>query len=224
MKKYAVLVAGGSGQRMGTDTPKQFLQLNGRALLQHTISAFTDTFGDIELIIVLPELYIETGKKLVEELNINQNFHCIAGGTTRFHSVKNGLSLVSKQSIVFVHDAVRCLVSPQLIKRCYEQALSKGSAIPAVTSTDSVRLVTAHGNQSVDRNLVKIIQTPQTFQSDILLNAFAQPYQDNFTDEATVVELYGKSVNLVEGEYSNIKITRPSDLLVAQQLINNITP
>ncbi len=219
MRKYAVIVAGGSGQRMGTETPKQFLLLKGQSLLQHTILAFAHTFSDIEIIVVLPQSHLSGGEKMVSDLKLDNKFYFTAGGITRFHSVKNGLSLVTNPSIVFVHDAVRCLVSSNLIKRCYEQAVIKGSAVPAVASTDSIRLETAVGNRSIDRNSVKIIQTPQTFKSEILLSAFQQDFNDGFTDEANVVELFGQPVYLIEGEYSNLKITRPIDLIVAEKIM-----
>ena len=223
MKKYAVIVAGGSGQRMGTETPKQFLLLKGLTLLQHTVLAFAHTFADIEIIVVLPQSHLSTGEKMVSDLQLSNKFNFIAGGITRFHSVKNGLSLVTNPSIVFVHDAVRCLISRDLLQRCYEQAVIKGSAVPAVASTDSIRLETEVGNKSMDRNTVKIIQTPQTFKSELLLSAFQQDYNEDFTDEATVVELLGQNVCLIEGEYNNLKITRPIDLLVAEKLMEEAT-
>lgn len=222
MKKYAVIVAGGSGQRMGTATPKQFLLLKGKALLQHTILAFASTYNDIEFIIVLPEMHMDYGKKLVNDLHLPHVFHFAKGGQTRFHSVQYGLAYIEQSSIVFVHDAVRCLVSKNLIQRCYDMALKNGMAIPAVTSTDSIRMVTEKGNEAIDRNNIKIIQTPQTFSSEILLQAFERPYSTEFTDEATVAELNGNAVFLVEGEYSNIKVTHPSDLIIAEQILRSI--
>ncbi|MCY7312038.1 MAG: 2-C-methyl-D-erythritol 4-phosphate cytidylyltransferase, partial [Chitinophagaceae bacterium] len=142
-----------------------------------------------------------------------------AGGDTRFQSVKNGLALIENESIIFVHDGVRCLLSNKLIHRCYVQAVETGTAIPAVVSKDSIRLLTDEGNEAFDRNKVMIIQTPQTFHSKILLSAFQIDYKDNFTDEATVVEAYGMKVSLVEGEENNIKITRPLDLLIAEKIL-----
>ena len=137
----------------------------------------------------------------------------------RFYSVKNGLKLVDKNAIVFVHDGVRCLVDESLIKRCYNQAVAMGSAIPAVAATDSIRIVDGVNNKVADRSNVRIIQTPQTFQSNLLLEAFEQDFDDAFTDEATVVEAMGKPVFLCEGDYKNIKITRPVDLLVAESIL-----
>jgi 2-C-methyl-D-erythritol 4-phosphate cytidylyltransferase len=143
----------------------------------------------------------------------------VKGGATRFHSVQNGLKLIIEPAVVAVHDGVRCLISKELIVRCVEQALEKGSAIPAVQATDSIRLVEGELNKVADRDIVRIIQTPQTFKSDILLTAFKQEHSASFTDEATVVEAAGHPVFLCEGEYDNIKITRPVDLLIAESIL-----
>lgn len=219
MKKYAVIVAGGSGQRMGTAIPKQFLFLQGKPLLGYSLQTFLHAFEDLEIILVLPADNLAEGEQLAQDLGAVARITVTAGGNTRFHSVQNGLALVSSPSIVFVHDGVRCLVSRELIQRCYTQALEKGSAIPAVAATDSIRILAGEGHAVADRNLVRIIQTPQTFQSEILLPAFANEFEEAFTDEATVVEASGNPVYLIEGEYSNIKITRPVDLLVAEKIL-----
>jgi 2-C-methyl-D-erythritol 4-phosphate cytidylyltransferase len=219
MKKYAVIVAGGSGQRMGTAIPKQFLLLQGKPLLWYTMQTFLHAFEDLEIILVLPADSLTEGEQLAKDLDALTRIRVTAGGNTRFHSVQNGLALVSCPSIVFVHDGVRCLVSTELIQRCYTQALEKGSAIPAVAATDSIRILSQEGHSVADRNLVRIIQTPQTFQSSILLSAFQNDFKEAFTDEATVVEASGNPVFLIEGEHSNIKITRPVDLLVAEKIL-----
>ncbi len=216
MKKFAVIAAGGSGTRMASSVPKQFLQLNGKAVLWHTIKAFTDAFEDIQLIIVSPAEHLQTAKDICKD-SFNTQF--VEGGNTRFHSVKNGLASVEKDSIVFVHDAVRCLITPDLIKRCYHQAVEKGTAIPAIAVNDSIRIVDDNSSKVVNRNTIRIIQTPQTFHSEILLKAFAVDYNDSFTDEATVVEASGKEVHLIDGEQTNIKITRPIDLLIAEKIL-----
>jgi len=218
-KKIAIIVAGGTGQRMGSVVPKQFLEIQGKAILLHTIDQFTAAFDDIELVIVLPAAYIEEGKTLLQKNGYNNRIQLVEGGDTRFQSVKNGLSKVSESSIIFVHDAVRCLLTPALIQRCYQQALEKGSAIPAVSATDSVRIVEGEDNRVLDREQVMLIQTPQTFQSDILLDAFKQAYVPLFTDEANAVESNGKKVFLVDGEFENIKITRPLDLAIAEHIL-----
>ncbi len=221
MKKYAVIVAGGSGLRMGSSTPKQFLQLRGKPLLWYTVRAFREAFPDIFVILVLPAAFCEN-QELIETIcgEVSPGgIIVVQGGNSRFHSVKNGLAHCDKPSVVFVHDGVRCLVSTALIRRCYDQALSLGSAIPAVAATDSVRLTQGDHHSPVDRNLVRLVQTPQTFLIETLLDAFQQPYQNAFTDEATVVEASGATTHLTEGEYSNIKITRPVDLIIAEQIL-----
>ncbi|MDZ4072440.1 MAG: 2-C-methyl-D-erythritol 4-phosphate cytidylyltransferase [Sediminibacterium sp.] len=219
MQKIAVIVAGGTGQRMGASVPKQFLLLNGQPILWHTLNRFLSTWHDLRIILVLPAEHKDQGQAIIQSLHATDRIKITEGGDTRFQSVKNGLSLIHEPSVVFVHDGVRCLLSSELIKRCYEQTLEKGSAIPAVAATDSIRIVEGEGHYVADRNLVRIIQTPQTFLSDLLLPAFQQSYQASFTDEATVVEAADKKVFLIEGEYTNIKITRPEDLQLAEQIL-----
>lgn len=217
-KKIAIIVAGGTGQRMGSVVPKQFLEIQGKAILLHTIDQFIAAFEDIELVVVLPQSYIKEGEALLQKTGY-KHIALVAGGETRFHSVKNGLSKVTSSSIVFVHDAVRCLLTPALIQRCYQQAFERGSAIPAVSATDSVRIVDGENNSVLDREKVMLIQTPQTFQSNVLLDAFKQTYSSLFTDEANVVEANGGKVYLVDGEFENIKITRPLDLAIAEHIL-----
>jgi len=219
MEKYAVIVAGGSGQRMGTDRPKQFLLLHGHPVLWHTLSAFLSAFDDIHIILVLPDGWLEEGKAIAQLTAFPGRIRVVSGGGTRYDSVKNGLAAVPANAIVFVHDGVRCLVTPALIQRCYAGALEKGNAIPAIAAIDTIRFAGTEGNSQVDRNRVRIIQTPQTFFSSTLKAAFEQTYDDSFTDEANVVERLGEKINLVEGETTNIKITSPIDLLVAEQIL-----
>lgn len=221
MRKYAVIVAGGMGARMGADKPKQFLLLKDKPILWHTLEQFLKAYTDLQIILVLPEAFLGIGIEILPSLKDRERVQIITGGTTRFDSVKNGLSVIHRNGIVFVHDAVRCLVSVDLIHRCYEQALEKGSAIPAVAATDSIRIVEGYANVVVDRTRVRIIQTPQTFQTELLLPAFQRSYDPSFTDEATVVESTGIPVFLIEGEYSNIKITRPIDLIIAESILND---
>ena len=221
MKKYAVIVAGGSGTRMGNVIPKQFLLLKGKPLLWYTIDSFLRAYEDMEIVLVLPKDHLIKGEKIAAQLNSEDKIKLVMGGTTRFDSVKQGLKLVKDESVIFVHDGVRCLISVPLIRRCYTQAVEKGSAIPAVAATDSVRILKNGAHFVKDRQQVRIVQTPQTFLSSILLPAFGQEYNESFTDEATVVESYGKEVFLTEGEYDNIKITRPVDLLVAERIIED---
>lgn len=219
MNKYAVIVAGGAGTRMGSDLPKQFMLLKEKPVLYHTIKTFLDAYNDLRIILVLPAGHIDTGNKIIEKYFDKKNIRIVEGGDTRFQSVKNGLALIDDESIIFVHDGVRCLLTVDLIHRCYEMALATGSAIPVIASKDSVRLLKEDNSEAVDRNRVMMVQTPQTFHSKIILPAFQIDYKDKFTDEATVVEAYGIKVSLVEGEENNIKITKPVDLLIAAKIL-----
>jgi len=220
MKKIALIVAGGKGSRMNNDIPKQFLLLKNKPVLYYTLKAFTDAYENIEIILVLPEEHISKGQEIIDGYFNHSRIRITAGGRTRFHSVQNGLALINEESIIFVHDGVRCLITSDLIKKCYETAVENGNAVPAVECGDSVRLLTANGNRIVDRNKVKLIQTPQTFHSKILLPAYKIDYKDKFTDEASVVEAYGLTINLIEGEKNNIKITTPADLHLAGILLS----
>jgi 2-C-methyl-D-erythritol 4-phosphate cytidylyltransferase len=219
MNKVAIIVAGGTGQRMGTSLPKQFLPLNGQPILWHTITAFLSAFTDISIVLVLPAEFLASGHELVSKSFVGKDIKVIEGGATRFQSVKNGLAFVNNPSVVFIHDGVRCLVSPALITQCYETALEKGSAVPVVASKDSIRLATERGSEALDRNKVLLVQTPQTFLSNLLLSAYQVDYQEKFTDDAAVVESAGYPIHLVNGEERNIKITHPIDLLIAEQLL-----
>lgn len=220
MKKYAIIVAAGSGIRMGGDMPKQFLLVNNKPVLFYTLQTFLNAFADIQIILVLPVDYTDMGQEIIDAYFDKEKIRITAGGDTRFQSVKNGLQLVEDDSIIFVHDGVRCLLTENLIHRCYANAFETGTAIPVITSKDSVRIVHEEGNDAIDRNKVMLVQTPQTFHSKILLPAFKIDYKEKFTDEATVVEAFGLKVTLVEGEENNIKITRPMDLLMAEKIIN----
>ena len=203
---------------MGGDLPKQFQLLRGKPVLWHTLKAFTDAYDDVQLILVLPENHADKGQEIAKEFPLHR-IKFATGGETRFQSVRNGLRLVDAHSIVFVHDGVRCLVTPGLIRLCAESALKNGNAIPSVAATDTVRIELDEGNEAIARNRVRIIQTPQTFFSNIIKPAFEQPYREEFTDEATVVEKTGVKIHLVEGESTNIKITRPGDLLIAEKIL-----
>lgn len=219
MKSVAVIVAGGTGSRMGAPSPKQFLELQGRPLLVHTVEAFVKALPDIDIIVVLPSSYWEEGGVLLARYLPEVTVFFAEGGPTRFRSVQNGLALVKDPAILFVHDAARCLVTPSLIRRCHALALEKGSAVPVVPVRDSMRIVSDEGHAVADRERLRAVQTPQTFRSEILLPAMSQPYDTSFTDEATVVERYGHRVELLEGEPDNIKITYPVDLVVATQVL-----
>jgi 2-C-methyl-D-erythritol 4-phosphate cytidylyltransferase len=219
VRNYAIIVAGGTGSRMKSALPKQFHLLQGKPVLYHTIKAFLTAIPDIRIVVVIPREHQATVDSIMEQFP-ELEFHTITtGGLTRFDSVKNGLRTVPEDSIVFVHDGVRCLVQPDLILRCRHVALSSGNAVPAIAATDSVRIATAEGNRQVNRNAVRLVQTPQTFQSTILKQCYARDYHDSFTDDASVIEAAGYRINLVDGEATNIKITWPIDLIVADEIL-----
>ena len=222
MFKYAIIVAGGTGSRMGGSLPKQFMLLRDKPVLYYSIRTFLDAYDDLEIILVLPAAFTDIGEEIIDAYFDKEKIKIAIGGDTRFQSVKNGLKLVEEESIIFVHDAVRCLVSVNLIRRCYELAMQTGAAVPVIPSKDSVRILNDDGNGEVDRNKIMLVQTPQTFHSKILLPAFDIDYKDKFTDEATVVEAYGLKVSLAEGDETNIKITRPIDLLIAEKVIEQL--
>lgn len=224
MKKIAIIVAAGNGSRMNNEIPKQFLLLNHKPLLYYSIHAFMEAFDDTAIILVLPHDHIAKGQEIIDGYFDNSRVQICAGGRTRFHSVKNGLSLINEdeETIIFVHDGVRCLLTSELVKRCYKSAVKFGSAIPAVACKESIRIIEEDENRALDRNQIRLIQTPQTFHNKILLPAFNIDYKEPFTDEAAVVEAFGLKVHLIEGEENNIKITTPLDLYVAERILENM--
>jgi 2-C-methyl-D-erythritol 4-phosphate cytidylyltransferase len=222
VKKYAIIVAGGRGSRMGGNLPKQFMLLKDKPVLYYSLKAFLNAYNDLQIILVLPAAFTDLGKEIIDAYFDKERIRVVTGGDTRFQSVKNGLKLIEEESIIFVHDAVRCLVSIDLIDRCYKTAVETGSAIPVIVSKDSVRIMNEEGSQTIDRNKVMLVQTPQTFHSKILLRAYEIDFKDKFTDEATVVEAYGLKVSITEGEETNIKITRPIDLLIAEKILGQL--
>ncbi len=219
MEKVAIIVAGGSGTRMGNELPKQFLKLNGKPLVYYPIDCFLKSFPDMQVVLVLPQGYIDLGQEIIDAYFDKDRIRVTMGGSTRFESVKNGLKLVTGEAMIFVHDAVRCLVTKDLIQRCYEKAMESGSAIPVVSCHDSVRMLNDDGSEILEREKIVIVQTPQVFHSKILIPAYQIDHKDWFTDEASVVEAFGMKVSLVQGEQHNIKITRPFDLQIAEQVL-----
>ena len=221
MNKYAIIVAAGIGKRMGSLLPKQFLMLKNKPVLYYTIKTFLEAYDDLRIVLVLPDEYTDLGREIIDAYFDYRRIQITSGGETRFHSVQNGLRILEGEGIVFVHDAVRCLVTTELIHRCYEHALQMGSAVPVVRPKDSVRLLNEeqNDNEVLDRTKIVLVQTPQTFHSRILQPAFEIDYKERFTDEATVVETFGLKISLVEGQENNIKITRPVDLLIAEKIL-----
>jgi 2-C-methyl-D-erythritol 4-phosphate cytidylyltransferase len=221
MRKYAVLVAGGSGSRMKSDLPKQFILLKNKPLLVYTIESFLQVDADINIILVLPEQYLQTGKDIVAQYFNDKEIIITSGGATRFHSVKNGLMQINEEGIVLVHDAVRSLVSVDLIQRSLNEVIIKKAIIPAISSKDSVRLIEGEKNKSISRDTVMLVQTPQTFFSEDLKKAFEMEYNDSFTDEASVMEAAGFQIYIIAGDENNIKITLPIDLIIAEKILDN---
>lgn len=221
-KNYAIIVAGGSGSRMHSSVPKQFLLLNGLPVLMHTINAFYNCMAQMHLIVVLPADSHEYWNELCAIHSFTVPHELVSGGETRFHSVKNGLGLINDDdAIIAVHDAVRPLITCEIIDESYECAAKYGNAIVAIKSRDSVRQIKDNRSVSLLRDEIYLIQTPQTFQSAQLKEAYLQPYQANFTDDASVVEQTGVNINLISGSYQNIKITFPEDIAIAEFLLKS---
>jgi 2-C-methyl-D-erythritol 4-phosphate cytidylyltransferase len=220
MTNYALIVAGGSGTRMGSDIPKQFLQIKGLPVLMHTLNTFHAFDATIKLVLVLPESQIDYWQKLCREHCFKVPHAITKGGNTRFESVKNGLSLVDQPALIGIHDGVRPFVSPDTLKRCYHHARALGNAIPVLDAYESIRQVNEDSSVALDRSSIKLVQTPQVFHSDLLLQAYEQAYTPLFTDDASVVEAYGKTIHLVAGNRENIKITTPFDMVLAEAFID----
>ncbi len=218
-KRYVIIVAGGNGARMNTPVPKQFLKLDGRPILMHTINKFTETDPNIEIIIVIPQEQVQHWESLCQEHGFHKPVKIAFSGESRFASVKNGLDLVTEDSIVGVHDAVRPLVSSKTIIAAYKAAEMYGNAIPGVPINDSIRQIESTRSIALDRSRYCAIQTPQCFRSDILKKAYEQDYKYTFTDDATVVEAMGEHIRLVDGNTENLKITGPKDLIIAEALL-----
>ena len=223
MDLYVVIVAGGSGKRMGMDTPKQYLELAGRPVLMHTIDRFREFSDSIEIITVLPENQLRFWDDLQKKYSFDILQTMVKGGSKRFFSVRNGLEFVNSPGLVAIHDGVRPLVRQETIKRCFEIAEKYGNAIPVISPADSLRIEEAEGNTPVNRMHVKQVQTPQVFDVEKIKKAYRQEFDPSFTDDATVLEKTGETIHLVEGNRENIKITNPEDLFIAQTLLSFIS-
>ncbi len=220
-KNYALIVAGGSGSRMNATVPKQFLLLNDKPVLMHTIERFHEYDNAMEIIVVLPESQFPLWKNLCREYKFRIQHQLVAGGSVRFESVKNGLSKIQGDGIVAIHDGVRPLVSFETIGRCFEVARLKGNAIPVMPVIESLRMIDGEKSKAVDRSSFVTIQTPQVFSVSEIKAAYNQPFSEVFTDDASVLEAAGSAINLVHGNIENIKITHPADLIFAGMLIKN---
>jgi 2-C-methyl-D-erythritol 4-phosphate cytidylyltransferase len=222
MKRFVIIVAGGSGTRMNSTVPKQFMELYGRPVLMHTIDRFKNTYPDINVIVALSDKLNDQWKELCARHDFNLVHQLVNGGETRYHSVKNGLDLVPDACVVGIHDAARPLVNSFTIQNAFTTAEKLGNASPSVSVSDSLRSVRGVENTAVDRNNYRIVQTPQCFHSDLIKKAFLKAYKPEFTDDATVLEAFGEKINLIEGNRENIKITTSQDLLIAEALIKTI--
>ena len=224
MRTIAIIVAGGSGTRFGAQMPKQFLALQGKPILMRTIEAFIEADNRFDVIVTLPVDQMDVWRDLCCEHGFTVPHHVVAGGETRWHSVKNALDCISDVAdvdVIAVHDGVRPLASTDLINRCLATAREQGSAIPVVMLNDSVRQLDADGSRALDRASLRAVQTPQVFDARLLMESYGQPFDPTFTDDASVVERAGHTVALVEGEPANLKITRPMDLALAEYLLNH---
>lgn len=220
MKKFALIVAGGSGSRMNNAVSKQFIEINGLPVLMHTFNAFSDFCPKLEFILVLPKDQLGYWNGLCNKYEFKTEHKIAVGGETRFQSVKNGLDLISEDGIVFIHDGVRPLVSAKTLQNCLETAVEKGNALPVIPVAESIRCTSEKGNQPVDRSKYFLVQTPQTFQARLIKDAFRLAKTSTFTDDATVLESMGENIHLVEGNRENIKITFPEDLVYAKSFLS----
>lgn len=221
MKKYAIIVAGGKGLRMGQELPKQFISIGEKPILMHSIDAFRRFDSDLSIILVLPKEQFAYWSALCELHLFRAPHQVVEGGTTRFHSVKNGLNLVEESdALVAIHDGVRPFVSPQVIHDAYVAAHAYGGAIPIIDMIDSVReMDPLQQSHPVDRDRYKLVQTPQVFHAALIQAAYQLPYNKYFTDDASVFESAGYQIHCVAGNRENFKITTPFDLLIAEALI-----
>jgi 2-C-methyl-D-erythritol 4-phosphate cytidylyltransferase len=222
MNQYTIIVAGGSGKRMQSEIPKQFLELRGTPILMYTIQKFYTYNPNSLIVLVLPESHILSWNILIEKHNFTIKHELVCGGNERFISVKNGLNAVPNDGLVAIHDGVRPLVSLQTIGRCFKTAEELGNAIPCVPVYETVRKVNGNSSSPEDRSVLRLIQTPQIFKTDLIKKAYELPNKPEFTDDASVVESMGIAIHLVDGNRENIKITDPLDLLLAESIIQNL--
>lgn len=218
MNNSVIIVAGGSGKRMGSEIPKQFLLLQGKPILMHTISRFYNWNNDIEIIVVLPANQIQYWKDLCRQQEFLLQHKVVSGGDTRFESVQNGLNHMNKTGFVAIHDGVRPFVSNSTISNCFKIAKLKNNAIPVIPINESIREISNSKNKAVPRSSYRIVQTPQVFEKSLIIEAYQQDNNVNLTDDASVVEALNVKINLVVGNHENIKITNPIDLYFAEAI------
>jgi 2-C-methyl-D-erythritol 4-phosphate cytidylyltransferase len=223
MSLYSIIVAGGAGSRMQSAVPKQFLKLAGKPVILYSVEAFRLAFPSIGIVLVLPKDQQDTWKELCAEYQFNESLTLVEGGSTRFQSVKNGLETLAGPGLVAIHDGVRPLISVDTIRLLFNEAAIHENAVPVISPKDSLRWQDDQGNRVINRDFVKIIQTPQVFELNKLQAAYVQAYEESFTDDATVWEHAGNKVHLADGQVTNLKITTPEDLVVAEALLAGMT-
>jgi 2-C-methyl-D-erythritol 4-phosphate cytidylyltransferase len=223
LPKYAIIVAGGNGSRMNSELPKQFIPIGGVPILIHTLKKFIDYSADIRIILVLPENEIANWEVIASRHFLKSPVEIVSGGSSRYQSVKNGLLCIKeKEALVAIHDGVRPFVSKKIIHESFLEAEKYGNAITAVPLKDSIRMVEGEKSKSADRNTFRLIQTPQTFKFSVIMKAYQTPELSSFTDDASVAENAGEQIRLIEGSYSNIKITTPEDLALAEGILKSL--
>ena len=220
-QKVAIIVAGGKGERMNSSVPKQFLTLVNKPVLMHTLEQFYRYSEEIKLILVLPPNLFDLWTQLCMTYHFTLPNEVVVGGVTRFFSVKNALDTITSDALIAIHDGVRPLVDVETIKRCFDEAENSGTAIPVVDLVDSIRQVDGSGSKTADRANFRLVQTPQIFTLAIIQKSYQQLYSELFTDDASVVEAAGYTINLVEGNRENIKITTTMDLKLANLLLTD---
>ncbi len=223
MKKYAVIVAAGSGKRMQSNIPKQFMPLRDKPVFFYSVNAFLNSYDDIEIILVMPAHHQYTHEELLQYFEKKSQVKIISGGDTRYASVKNSLKEITEEGIVFIHDAVRPFINKPFLDELLSIATEKGNAVPYTDVSDSLRLVLEDTSTSINRDQVKAIQTPQVFQAAIIKRAYRLPFKETFTDDASVAESAGEKIYLVKGLAENIKITKPLDFKYAELMIDEIS-
>jgi len=219
--RYAIIVAGGLGVRMGAKIPKQFLCLNGLPILMHTLNVFQSLDPAPSIYLVLPKAEQSGWQQLCQEHSFTIPHSLVAGGETRFQSVKNGLDAIEGKGIVAIHDGVRPLVTAQLIERCYAQAQAHGNAVPAVQPVETIRLGSITHSKLIKRDECWLVQTPQVFDVETIKKCYKTPWKAIFTDDASVAEHHGETIRMVQGERDNIKITTSTDIAVAEAILMN---
>lgn len=223
MKKYAIIVAGGTGTRMQGEVPKQFILLHKKLVIQHSIDAFYSYDQSIQIILVIHPDYLNFWEKICLEYKISVPFQMVAGGKTRFDSVKNGLNLINEDGLVAIHDAARPVINAGFIGSIFSDAELHGSAMPGVALNDTIREIEGDSSRQLDRTFLRAMQTPQVFRISELKRAYEQPYQAFFTDDASVMQSAGFPLHLIEGRVGNIKITHPHDITIAEVLLKLLT-